>query len=710
MNPVIVAKTTDWIVGAMSVFEYASLQRIGALKFRDAFNAGGGSFAKAARSSRVTMRHAFLLMASIGLASSAARAQPPGPLGADTPSTTAGGATFTAPKAWSLSVKASQIILIPPETDTHIVLMNVPDAVGASAAVAAAWRFYKPDLHRPLQFSVPLAAHNGWDEEREFTYETSPNEHAIVQAIAFHYAGHWTVLIVDGSESTLQKRGAATSLIMQSLRPAGYKRESFAGLSAHPLDKARVAELKSFVRDSMKQLGVPGASLAIMDHGNVVFEGGLGVKKLGDPAPVDANTLFMIASNTKGMSTLLLAELVDEGKLRWDEPVTEAYPSFRLGSASTTRKVLMKDLVCACTGLPRKDLEWELNTNRNTPASTTFADFAATEPTSDFGEVFQYNNLMAAAAGYIGGHLVYPRRELGAAYDAAMQNRIFNPLGMRDTTLDIARALSGNHASPHGDDVDGKPAVASMDSNYAIEPYRPAGGAWSSAHDMIRYVRDELTEGKLPDGRQLVSAKNLLQRRVPNVPIGEDAFYGMGLEIDNTWGVMVIHHGGSMAGFESDWVLIPSAGVGAVLLTNADAGRAMRRPFMRRLLEILYDGKPEAVGDVAAAAARNQAKIAKDRERLVVPAAPALVANLAPSYLSPELGHITVHHDSRAVVFDFGAWKSRVASRKNDDGTISFITIDPAVEGYEFVVASRSGKRVLIIRDGQHEYVYNEGA
>jgi hypothetical protein len=133
-------------------------------------------------------------------------------------------------------------------------------------------------------------------------------------------------------------------------------------------------------------------------------------------------------------------------------------------------------------------------------------------------------------------------------------------------------------------------------------------------------------------------------------------------------------------------------------------------PFGRRLLEVLFDGKPEAVGDVDAQAARHKATLAKERERLVVPAAPALVNALAKHYTSKELGDITVLNQDGATTFDFGEWKSTVASRKNDDGTISFITIDPTNDGFEFVVGERAGKRVLILRDGQHEYIFNETA
>ena len=100
-----------------------------------------------------------------------------------------------------------------------------------------------------------------------------------------------------------------------------------------------------------------GVGMALVDGGKVVYQGGLGVRELGKPEPVDENTLFMAASNTKGMTTLLLAELVDEKKLQWDEAVIEVYPSFKLGNADTTKKVLVKNLICACTGLPRQDLE-----------------------------------------------------------------------------------------------------------------------------------------------------------------------------------------------------------------------------------------------------------------------------------------------------------------------------------------------------------------
>lgn len=629
-------------------------------------------------------------------------------LTADTPRVTSAGASFKVPAGWSVESRKNLVILTPPETDTHVAIFDA-QAADAKAAVAEAWAAYKPESKRPLKLVTPRPAREGWDEREAFDYETSPNERATVWAMALRAGDRWTVVILDGTDPTVEKRSAPINLVFSSLRPKGYQRESFAGRTPHALDAARIAQLKEFVETSMQQLGVPGASIALVDHGKVVYEGGLGVRELGKPERVDQNTVFMAASNTKGMTTLLLAELVDEKKLQWDEHVVDVYPAFKLGDAETTKQVLVKNLICACTGVPRQDLEWLFKFKNATP-ETELALLGTMQPTSKFGEVFQYSNLMAAAAGYIGAHLVYPNLELGAAYDKAMQLKIFDPLGMKSTTFDYARALGGNHASPHGDDIDGKPAVASMAMNYSIIPARPAGAVWTSSADLIRYVQDELSLGKLPNGKRLVSEENLLMRRAPQVSLGEDAFYGMGLIVDHKYGVPVVSHGGSMLGFKSNFFFLPESGIGAVILTNSDTGDLLLGPFGRRLLEVVFDGKPEAVADVAARAANHKAELAKDRERLVVPAAPDLVSGLARHYSSKDLGDLNVLTDHGVTTFDLGEWKSTVASRKNDDGTVSFFTIDPGLYGFEFVVGNRAGKRVLIIRDGQHEYVFSETA
>jgi CubicO group peptidase (beta-lactamase class C family) len=649
-----------------------------------------------------------LVIAFFGMIVPSSSASAAEALSADTPLTTAGGATFTAPMGWSVTSAANKTVLDPPEADSHLALLDV-QAGDANAAVAAGWANYRPDANRPLRISTPQAPYNGWEERRNYSYETSPNEKAVVYALAWRAGHDWTVVIVEASRATFEKRNAAFSLAIGSLRPKGYQREMFAGRKAHPLDAERVTLLREFVQRVMQQFDIPGVGLSLIDDGKVVFQGGLGVKTLGKPDPVDADTLFLAASTTKAMTTLLLAELVDEHKARWDQPVTELYPDFRLGDADTTRQVLVKHLVCACTGLPRQDFEWLFNFGAATPVSS-LATLAAMQPTSRFGEIYQYSNLMAAAAGYVAASLISPKQDLGAAYDEAMRSKVFEPLGMTRTTFDFPTALSGNFASPHDDDIDGKTLPARMDSNYSVVPLRPAGGMWTSARDLSNYLRMELSFGQRPDGTQLVSKESLLERRKGQVQAAEDTVYGMGLLVNTQYGIPIVRHGGSLFGYKSDMIFLPDHGVGAVILTNSDTGSYLTGLFRRRLLEVLFDGKSEAIEQAKAANAQRIANRAKTRERLVVPPDPAEVRKLAAHYASPALGTLTVGTQEGATIFDFGKWHSSVASRKNDDGTTSFILIDRAVSSFNFVLGERDGKKALTVRDAQHEYTFIEAA
>lgn len=626
-------------------------------------------------------------------------------LSADTPKTTVLGNPFVAPREWSIRIKGPATILETPEGDSWIALVDV-QAKENEDALAAAWQAYKPEAKWPVKVSHDLPDKDGWSRRRVYEYLTSPNERRVVAAFVYYSGISWTVIIEDLSEPVAEKRVGQVALIMGRLLPKGYTRESFAGKKANVLDSVRIAELRRFIEQGQKATGVPGVALGLVQDGKVIFADGFGVKDLGGTEKPDSDTLFMVASNTKAMTTLLLAKLVDEHRIAWDTPVTTLFPSFRLGSADTTRSVLVKHLICACTGMPRQDLEWVFEYDKITPESS-LALLGTMQPTSKFGELFQYSNLMAAAAGYTAAHVLYPQMEVGAAYDRAMQTYVFDPLGMKATTFDYARALAGNHANPHSPDVDGKPAKALMSVNYAVTPVRPAGAAWSSVRDMLKYVSMELAEGKLSDGRMYISKEPLLERRVPQVSIGKDVTYGMGLMVDTTYGVPVVHHGGDLDGYHSDMIWLPQQNVGGVVLTNGDPGWLIRSRFSRKLLEVLFDGRPEADALLQSDAKNFFSAMAADRKLLTIPAEPKESAKLAKHYSNVALGDIDVSTSGSSTIFDFGEWKSEVASRKNPDGTISFITIVPGEIGSEFVVGSGS-KRALIIRDAQHEYVFEE--
>jgi len=121
---------------------------------------------------------------------------------------------------------------------------------------------------------------------------------------------------------------------------------------------------------------------------------------------------------------------------------------------------------------------------------------------------------------------------------------------------------------------------------------------------------------------------------------------------------------------------------------------------------VMFDGRPEADAKVAANATAFFERLAAMRKLLTVPADPALVGKLAATYTSTALGTITLKREGAKTVFDFGEYASEVASRTNPDGSVSFLTIEPGIVGFEFVVGEKDGKPTLTIRDGQHEYVF----
>ena len=621
--------------------------------------------------------------------------------------TTSTGHSYTPPEAFTASANGALVKFTAPEGDASIVVVDLASAKDAADAVAQAWAQAQPDFKRTLRLATPRPSRNGWVDQQVYDYETSPNEKLVVQAIARRASTGdgkaWVVLLLQASEGTLEKRGAPVGKFFSSLRPQGYQRATFAGKTAKPLTPERVEQLKAFIADGMKQLDVPGVGLSFISDNKVVWAGGLGVREQGKPAKVDGDTLFMAASNTKAMTTALLARAVDAGKLRWDQPAADAYPAFHLADADVTKTVQIRHLVCACTGMPRQDLDW-LFADGKAPAKTTFDQLGTMKPTSKFGEVFQYSNLMVAAGGYIAANALKPGQEVGAGYDAAMQELLFGPLGMKSTTFDYAKVMRGNHAMPHGDALDGSTRRASMDLNYTILPGRPAGAVWTTPNDFSRWVLMELNQGKTPEGQPLIGEANWAERYKPQVMVSEDITYGMGLIVDKQYGITVASHGGDMLGFHSNMIWLPESGIGVTILTNSDAGVQLRGPLQRKLLEVVFDGRPEADERLKVAVANRQAEAAKMRELLTMPVPADAIKPLAARYASPELGHIKVVKQAGKVRFQFDHWKSEVALRKNEDGTQSYITIDPGIAGIEFVRDDKAGKPTLVLRDAQHEY------
>src|SRR5204863_1736093 len=142
-----------------------------------------------------------------------------------------------------------------------------------------------------LKLAVDAPGREGWDGFRNYQYEVSPNEHRAVGAQAARRSNAFTVMIWNFDRAVGEKRSGQTAAVFDHLQPPGFKRESFAGRKTKPLDRERIARIKEFIENARADLGIPGVAVGLYQDGKIVFEGGFGVRELGQPAPVDAETL-----------------------------------------------------------------------------------------------------------------------------------------------------------------------------------------------------------------------------------------------------------------------------------------------------------------------------------------------------------------------------------------------------------------------------------
>jgi len=632
---------------------------------------------------------------------------PPEQLSEDRIITTASGAKFLAAKGWFVSSQDGRLLLEDPERELKLTLLELTAPDGA-AAITQAWSLAQPDFQRAVRHSLNPPAREGWDEVIQTMYEVGTDEPRTVLALARRKGETWYVGLVDGADAAVDRRGAQLQTALVSFEAPGVGEESFAGKRAHPLDQERLSRYAAFIEEARVASGVPGVAIAIVQDGKTVFERGFGRKDAGRDDPVDPETLFLIGSTTKSLTTFMMASLVDQGKMRWDQPVTELYPGFSLADADVTRRVTMEHTVCACTGLPRQDMEFLFESGASTPEQTV-ASMATMTPTTGFGETFQYSNPMVSTGGYVAAHTASPGKPLGQAYDEAMESLVFQPLKMKDTTLDFARARRGNHASPHGTDLALEVDPLPLEIEYALIPFRPAGGAWSSARDMSRYLLMELSGGKDEDGKQIISPENLLHRRDPQVKITDDLSYGLGLFVQRDNDVLLVHHGGNTLGFTADMFFFPDHGVGAVVLTNlGGSANAFRSVARRRLIEILFDGREEAQENLTYELTEREAILEKERAEMDFAPDRAWLESMAGAYFHPSLGRVEVHLEGDGAIFDAGEWKSAVGRRRASDGAVKLMLTTAPWAGFEFLPGEKDGKKTLGLELSQQQYLFEQ--
>ncbi|UHQ23044.1 beta-lactamase family protein [Lysobacter sp. 5GHs7-4] len=616
---------------------------------------------------------------------------------------TRSGIAYLVPYGWKAESRGTGIVIAKPAEDARIAILDV-DADSAEAALASAWEQYAPGNAPKLRGAGDRPLRGGWSSVRSYQYETAGPDR-ILRAQVLHEGRSWIVAIMDLPETAMDRREAQITRVLSSLRAKTYTPQTLAGIAPRDLDAGRIDALLRFLEEARTGLGIPGLAIGIVQNGEVKYVGGLGVRQVGSNAKVDASTRFLTASATKPLTSLMLAKLVDEKKLDWDASPAQLFPAFKLADPALSRRIQVRNLLCACTGIPPQDKEWEFSGDEMGPEDVLRV-LSGVQATADIGELYQYSNLMGAAAGYLGAHIAHPELPLGAAYDRSMQERVFDPLGMRSTTFDFDLALRGNVASPHATTIDGEVALAAMGYNRASIPMRPDGGAWSDIRDMAAYLRMELASGLLPDGSRYIGAAALKERWKNQVARGGlDQWYGMGLKTDRQLGVLQVFHGGSMAGYQTEVRWLPEAGAGYVLMMNADAGAQLRGLMADRFIEVLFDVDRKTAATLKALPPSLHKEQQQHRAGLRMPLDATTLATLAPLYAHPTLGTVRVRRDGAKTWFDFGLWRTEVALADSEAGTV-LESISPGVAGFQFTPTQKHGARALVLADGQRTYTF----
>ena len=459
-------------------------------------------------------------------------------------------------------------------------------------------------------------------------------------------------------------------------------------------------KLDQFLAQTRSLGKVSGLAVAVVADGKIVFAKGYGAEKAGGTA-VGPDTLFMIGSTTKSLTTLMMARQVDAKRFAWDTPVTKVYPPFALGDAELTAKLTMETSVCACSGMPRQDMEM-LFEWRGLSAADRLAELKVAVPTTGFREVFQYSNPLVSAGGFIAAGAAHKGKTLDVAYDLEM-NTMFAEMGMVNTTFDYDLAQRRRHARPHGRTFENTFVEMPVDVERAIEPVRPAGAAWSSANDMARYLLIELSKGETPEGVRIVSEDNLMHRRKPQIKIGDSGNYGLGLMVGEEFGVDIVHHGGNTLGFSTDWFFLPGKNVGAVILVNGQGANSINGAVHQRLFELWFGGKERAASDFAFSLERQKKGLELALAKMSQPT-PEWLAGVLGKYENDALGELSIERAGDRIIANAGEWTGTVVKTTESDGS-EYVTVStPPMLGVSFEI-ERSGENVvLLLKDSQKTY------
>jgi len=341
---------------------------------------------------------------------------------------------------------------------------------------------------------------------------------------------------------------------------------------AQPMNNVAI---DSLVQNSMKAFNVPGIAVAIIKDGKIIHSKGYGVRSLKSKTPVDENTLFGIASNSKAFTAATLAILVDEGKISWDDKVRKYIPEFKMYDPYVTEEFTIRDLLThrSGLGLGAGDLMF-FPDGADFTMKDIIHNIQYLKPVSSFRSKFDYDNNLYLVAGEI------VARVSGKGWDEFVEDRILKPLEMKKSAAAFDRLSdTTNIISAHAP-VDGVVEVIDRNRSRLIDA---AGGINSNISDLSKWVLTLLNEGKYGDNKQLFSTVNQHEMWSPQTILSISnpgpynthfVSYGLGFFLSDAMGYKRVSHTGGLEGMVTQITMFPELQLGIIVLTNQQEGGA----------------------------------------------------------------------------------------------------------------------------------------
>lgn len=373
----------------------------------------------------------------------------------------------------------------------------------------------------------------------------------------------------------------------------GLRRAAFLAIALMAVPLAAMAAqapfpgLDDYVTQAMRTWKVPGVSVAIVRNDSVLYTKGYGVLAVGG-APVNDQTLFEIGSSTKAFTATLIAMLVTDGKMHYDDRMSQYLPGFALYDPVASAELTIRDALTHRSGLARGELAWLGSTGSR---DDVLHRLRFLKPESPFRSRWSYQNMMYLAAGQAAAAAG------GVSWDDLVKRRILGPLGMTSTVVTWQGLSNPNVALPHGltgDSIFVKP-------HFNGDNIAPAGSILSTAHDMAQWLRFQLNDG-VAGGTRLVSTAALRETHTPQIVMGaggggggrggaadsvpETVFstYGMGWMVEDYHRQLMWQHGGNTDGMTTAVGMLPERRFGVVVLSNMNGS-----PLPALLMHYIFD-------------------------------------------------------------------------------------------------------------------------